>query len=75
MNHVDIFCGHLFLYDHLVYFTAIWYSFSFGIFFPFWHVYTKENLATLMLTLIGQLSVCFGNFIFAIADSWLGPML
>jgi hypothetical protein len=35
-------------YDHLEYFTAIWYSFwSFGIFLRFWYVRTKNNLATL----------------------------
>jgi hypothetical protein len=28
---------------------AVWYSlWSFGIFFPFWYVWTKENLATLL---------------------------
>jgi hypothetical protein len=35
-------------FGHLVYFMAIWYSlYSFGIFFPFWYVWTKKNLATL----------------------------
>jgi hypothetical protein len=35
-------------YDHLEYFTAIWYSlWSFGILFTFWYVWTKKNLATL----------------------------
>jgi hypothetical protein len=27
---------------------AVWYSlWSFGIFFPFWYIWTKKNLATL----------------------------
>jgi phosphotransferase system glucose/maltose/N-acetylglucosamine-specific IIC component len=41
-------------YDHLKYFTAIWYNlWLFGIvcghlvFFSFWYVCTKKNLATL----------------------------
>jgi hypothetical protein len=43
-------------YDHLEYFTAIWYNlwpfcvhslWSFGIFFTFWYVWTMKNLATL----------------------------
>jgi hypothetical protein len=39
-------------YDHLEYITAIWYNlwyslWSFGIFFTFWYVGTKKNLATL----------------------------
>jgi hypothetical protein len=43
-------------YDHLEYFTVIWYilgpfgivpMWPFGIFFPFWYVETKKNLATL----------------------------
>jgi phosphotransferase system glucose/maltose/N-acetylglucosamine-specific IIC component len=41
-------------YDHLEYFTAIWYNlWPFGIFcgylvfFTFWYVWTKKNLATL----------------------------
>jgi hypothetical protein len=30
---------------------AVWYSLgSFGIFFPFWYVWSKKNLATLMYT-------------------------
>jgi hypothetical protein len=45
------------LYDHLEYFEAIWYNlrpfgihslWSFDIFFPFWYVWTKINLATLL---------------------------
>jgi hypothetical protein len=44
-------------YDHLEYFTAIWYNY--GLFvqfvviwyiFPFWYVWTKKNLATLLHT-------------------------
>jgi hypothetical protein len=44
-------------YDHLEYFSvvgymlwpfAIWSLSSFGIFFPFWYVWTKKNLATLV---------------------------
>jgi hypothetical protein len=49
MENVGIF------YDHLEYFTAIWCNFwPFGIdsgtyiFFPFWYVWTKKNLATLL---------------------------
>jgi hypothetical protein len=49
MENVGIF------YDQLEYFTAIWYSlWPFGIvcrhlvFFPFWYVWTKKNLATLL---------------------------
>jgi hypothetical protein len=44
-------------YDHLEYFTANWYDYgtislwSFGIFFPFWYVWTKKNLAILFSTL------------------------
>jgi hypothetical protein len=35
-------------YCHLVYFIAVWCSlWSFGIYFPFWYVCTKKNLATL----------------------------
>jgi hypothetical protein len=35
-------------YDHLEYLMAIWYNFwPFGIFFPFWYVWIKKNLATL----------------------------
>jgi hypothetical protein len=39
-------------YDDLEYFLAIWYNFwpfgiIFGIFFTFWYVWTKKNLATL----------------------------
>jgi hypothetical protein len=50
MENVGIF------YDHLEYFTALWYNlwpfgigslWSFSIFFPFWYVWTKKNLATL----------------------------
>jgi hypothetical protein len=37
------------LVGYLVYFNAIWYSLSsFGIFFPFWYVWTEKNLATLV---------------------------
>jgi hypothetical protein len=41
-------------YDHLEYFTAIWYNLlPFGIVcghlvFTFWYVWTKKNLATLL---------------------------
>jgi hypothetical protein len=36
---------------HFLYFMAIWYSlWSFGKFFPFWCVWTKKNLATLIGT-------------------------
>jgi hypothetical protein len=43
-------------YGHLEYFTATWYNLqpfgivcgSFGVFFPFWYVWTKKNLATLL---------------------------
>jgi ABC-type spermidine/putrescine transport system permease subunit II len=46
-------------YDHLEYFMAIWYNLRpFGIvcghlviFFPFWYVLNKKNLATLCATL------------------------
>jgi hypothetical protein len=35
---------------------AVWYSlWSFGIFFPFWNVWTKKNLATLILSLFVNL--------------------
>jgi hypothetical protein len=46
-------------YNHLEYFTAIWYNlwpfgigslWSFGTFFPFWYVWTKKHLATLLIT-------------------------
>jgi hypothetical protein len=31
-------------------FKAIWYSlWPFGVFFPFWYVWTEKNLATLLL--------------------------
>jgi hypothetical protein len=34
---------------HLVSYKAVWYSLrSFGKFFPFWYVWTKKNLATLI---------------------------
>jgi hypothetical protein len=34
---------------------AIWYSLhSFGIFFPFWYVSTKKNLATLLFVRLKQ---------------------
>jgi hypothetical protein len=37
------------IYSHLVKFMFVWYSlWSFGIFFPFWYVWTKKNLATLL---------------------------
>jgi hypothetical protein len=43
MENVGIF------YGHLVKCMAVWCSLcSFGIFFPFWYVGTKKNLATLM---------------------------
>jgi hypothetical protein len=33
---------------HVVLFMAVWYTlWSFGIFFPFWYVWSKTNLATL----------------------------
>jgi hypothetical protein len=42
-------------YDHLEYFTAIWYKWPFGIvcghlvyFFTFWYVWNKKNLTTLV---------------------------
>jgi hypothetical protein len=36
-------------FGHLVYFVAVWYILrSFGNFFPFWYVWTKNNLATLV---------------------------
>jgi hypothetical protein len=52
-------------YDHLEYFTAIWYHLQpFGIvcghlvyFFPFWYVWTKKNLATLIFKVI--VSLCY----------------
>jgi hypothetical protein len=38
-------------FGHLVYFMAVWYSLrSLGIFFLFWYVWTKKNLATLIET-------------------------
>jgi hypothetical protein len=48
MVNVGILC------DHLEYFMAIWYNlwpfwyslWSLVIFFPFWYVWTKKNLAT-----------------------------
>jgi hypothetical protein len=49
-----------YIFDHLEYFMAIWYnlrqlcSYSlwwFGIFFTFWYVWTKKNLATLYCTI------------------------
>jgi hypothetical protein len=43
MENVGIF------YDLLEYFTVIWYIlWQFGIFFPFWSVWTEKNLATLV---------------------------
>jgi hypothetical protein len=37
------------IHGRLVYYIAIWYNLrSFGIFFPFWYVWSKKNLATLM---------------------------
>jgi hypothetical protein len=31
-------------YGHMLYFMAVWYSlFSFGIYFPFWNVWTKKS--------------------------------
>jgi hypothetical protein len=47
------------IFDHLEYFTAIWYNLlPFGIFcgrlvyvfFPYWYVWPKKNLATLIQT-------------------------
>jgi hypothetical protein len=39
---------------------ATWYClWSFGIFFPFWYVRTKKNLATLVLPLIFHVSNFF----------------
>jgi hypothetical protein len=54
MENVGIF------YDHLEYFTAIWYNlWLFGVscghlvyFFPFWYVLTGKNLATLLRVMI-----------------------
>jgi hypothetical protein len=41
-------CPFGIFYGNLEYFMAIWYSlWSFGIFFPFWYVWTNKNLATL----------------------------
>jgi hypothetical protein len=38
-------------YDHFEYFTAICYIlWQWGIFSPFWYVWTKNNLATLVAT-------------------------
>jgi hypothetical protein len=37
-------------YGSLVYFMAVWYTgrlWPFGIYFPFWYVWTKKNLANL----------------------------
>jgi hypothetical protein len=54
MENVGIF------YYHFDYFTAFWYTYlmavlyclcSFGIFSPFWYVWSKKNLATRFLTL------------------------
>jgi hypothetical protein len=37
------------IYSHLVLVMAVWYSlWSLGIFFLFWYVWTKKNLATLL---------------------------
>jgi hypothetical protein len=50
MENVGVFYDHLkyFMYGHLVYLMVVWYSFlSFDIFFPFWYVWAKKNLATL----------------------------
>jgi hypothetical protein len=64
-------------YDNLEYFTDIWYNFmaiwynnmaicynllSFGIFFPFWYVWSKENLATPFSRSV--LDQCDQNFVF-----------
>jgi hypothetical protein len=38
------------IYHHLVWHMDVWYSLcSFSILFPFWYVWTKKNLATLIL--------------------------
>jgi hypothetical protein len=48
-------------YGHMIYFTTIWYiylvaisfhSWLLGIFFPFWFVVPRKNLATLCSTKI-----------------------
>jgi hypothetical protein len=57
-------------YDHLKYFMAIWcyllqfgiVLWSFGIFFPFWYVWTKKNLATLVGTVGFYESVTLKNW-------------
>jgi hypothetical protein len=42
-------------YDHVEYFTAIWYNlWPFGIFFKVWYVWTKINLATLVRQQTGK---------------------
>jgi hypothetical protein len=44
-------------YDHLEKFVVVWYSlWSFGIFLPFWYVWTKKNLASQMYTLDPRMS-------------------
>jgi hypothetical protein len=46
-----IFMAICLFYGHLVYHVAIWYIlWLFGIIFPFWYVYTKKNLATVVAT-------------------------
>jgi hypothetical protein len=47
---------------------AVWYSlWSFDIFFPFWYVYTKKNLATLlaitMICILTFTAKCSGPFL------------
>jgi hypothetical protein len=53
-------CPFVIIYVHLVLCMADWCSLcSFGIFFPFWHVWTKKNLATLCTTRRKKGSILF----------------
>jgi hypothetical protein len=55
-------------YRYLVLCMAIWYGlWSFGIFSPFWYVWTKKNLATLMSTDSSNLSILSNE---VIVTSW-----
>jgi hypothetical protein len=42
-------CNMYVVYGHFLYVMAIWYSlWSLGYIFPFWYVWVKKNLATLV---------------------------
>jgi hypothetical protein len=53
---------------------VVWYSlWSFGIFFPFWHISTKKNLATLLRMRDTTPEGTFLNYIHSVGANSLAP--